>query len=154
MHLLTDSDYTKIATEAGFADARRARQAGRTAQPDRLAEPPRRRRRGPHHRRLSPRPRQANSKPFCIPKPGEWPTYYGTLNGNRYSTLDQINATTPRSLQLQWIYPIQYQPLETTPLVAGGMMFVTGPEPGVSARCADRAAKSGGIPGLALPPEP
>jgi glucose dehydrogenase len=30
-------------------------------------------------------------------------------------------------LQLQWIYPIQYQPLETTPLVAGGMMFVTGP---------------------------
>jgi PQQ-dependent dehydrogenase (methanol/ethanol family) len=61
------------------------------------------------------------------PKPGEWPTYYGTLSGNRYSALDQINARNVSRLQLQWIYPIQYQPLETTPLVADGMMFVTGP---------------------------
>jgi putative heme-binding domain-containing protein len=26
------------------------------------------------------------------PKPGEWPTYYGSMSGNRHSALDQINA--------------------------------------------------------------
>jgi putative heme-binding domain-containing protein len=61
------------------------------------------------------------------PKPGEWPSYYGTINGNRYSTLNQIDTTNAARLQLQWVFPIAYQPLETTPLVAGGMMFVTGP---------------------------
>ncbi len=61
------------------------------------------------------------------PKAGDWPTYYGNLNGNRYSALDQINTANASRLQLQWIYPIQYQPLETTPLVSGGIMFVTGP---------------------------
>ena len=61
------------------------------------------------------------------PKPGDWPTYHGRLNGNRYSGLDQINTGNVSRLQLQWIYPIDYRPLETTPLVAGGMMFVTGP---------------------------
>lgn len=61
------------------------------------------------------------------PPSGDWPTYYGNLSGNRYSTLDQINTGNAARLQLQWIYPIQYQPLETTPLVSGGIMYVTGP---------------------------
>ena len=61
------------------------------------------------------------------PKPGEWPTYYGKLSGNRYSELNQINTRNAVNLQLAWIYPIQYQPLETTPLVANGLMYVTGP---------------------------
>jgi PQQ-dependent dehydrogenase (methanol/ethanol family) len=61
------------------------------------------------------------------PKTGDWPTYYGSLSGNRYSALDQINLRNASQLQLRWIYPIQYQPLETTPLVSGGVMYVTGP---------------------------
>lgn len=61
------------------------------------------------------------------PQAGDWPTYYGNLSGNRYSTLDQINARNAGRLQLRWIYPIQYEPLETTPLVSGGVMYVTGP---------------------------
>lgn len=61
------------------------------------------------------------------PKPGDWPTYFGSISGNRYSTLDQINTRNASRLQLQWIYPIQYQPLETTPLVSAGVMYVTGP---------------------------
>jgi putative heme-binding domain-containing protein len=61
------------------------------------------------------------------PKTGEWPSYYGTLNGNRYSPLNQIDKSNVSRLQLQWTYPISYQPLETTPLVADGMMFVTAP---------------------------
>jgi len=47
------------------------------------------------------------------PRPGDWPTYYGNLFGNRYSTLDQIDTHNAGRLQLQWIFPIQYQPLET-----------------------------------------
>jgi PQQ-dependent dehydrogenase (methanol/ethanol family) len=61
------------------------------------------------------------------PRPGDWPTYYGNLSGNRYSPLDQIDTHNAGRLQLQWIFPIQYQPLETTPLVMDGIMYVTGP---------------------------
>ena len=61
------------------------------------------------------------------PRPGDWPTYYGNLSGNRYSPLDQIDTHNASRLQLQWIFPIQYQPLETTPLVMDGIMYVTGP---------------------------
>lgn len=61
------------------------------------------------------------------PAPGNWPTYYGNLSGNRYTTLDQITPENVGRLQLQWIHPMPYQPLETTPLVVDGMMFVSGP---------------------------
>jgi PQQ-dependent dehydrogenase (methanol/ethanol family) len=61
------------------------------------------------------------------PKPGDWPTYYGNLSGNRYSALSQISASNVSRLQLRWIYPIQYQPLETTPIVYEGVMYATGP---------------------------
>jgi len=61
------------------------------------------------------------------PKPGDWPTYYGNLSGNRYSTLDQITPANVSRLQLQWIHPMPYQPLQTTPLVVDGVMYLTGP---------------------------
>jgi PQQ-dependent dehydrogenase (methanol/ethanol family) len=61
------------------------------------------------------------------PKPGDWPTYSGNLDGNRYSPLDQINTTDVGRLQLAWSYSIPYFGLETTPLVLDGVMYVTGP---------------------------
>ncbi len=61
------------------------------------------------------------------PKRGDWPTYYGNLSGNRYTTVDQITPANVAKLQMQWMYPIQYSPLETTPLVVDGVMYVTGP---------------------------
>jgi len=61
------------------------------------------------------------------PTPGDWPTYYGNLSGNRYSTLNRIDTANVSKLKLQWIYPIQYAPLEMTPLVVDGLMYVTGP---------------------------
>jgi PQQ-dependent dehydrogenase (methanol/ethanol family) len=61
------------------------------------------------------------------PKPGEWPTYNGNVNGNRHSSLDQINQQNVKKLSLQWIYSMPYSGLETTPLVADGVMYVTGP---------------------------
>ena len=60
-------------------------------------------------------------------KPGEWPTYNGNVNGNRHSALDQINQQNVNKLALQWIYSMPYSGLETTPLVADGVMYVTGP---------------------------
>jgi PQQ-dependent dehydrogenase (methanol/ethanol family) len=61
------------------------------------------------------------------PQPGDWLTYNGNLNGNRYSKLKQINTRNVSSLKLKWIFPIQYFGLETTPLAAGGVLYVTGP---------------------------
>jgi PQQ-dependent dehydrogenase (methanol/ethanol family) len=61
------------------------------------------------------------------PQPGDWLTYNGHDSGNRYSPFKQINTTNIASLQLKWVFPISYFGLETTPLEAGGVMYVTGP---------------------------
>ena len=60
------------------------------------------------------------------PRQGDWPSYNGTLDGNRNSPLDQINQQNAAQLQLQWVYSIQFNGLETTPIVVDGVMFVTG----------------------------
>ena len=44
------------------------------------------------------------------PRPGEWPTYNGNLSGNRFSPLDQINATTIHSLAPKWMFTIHGSP--------------------------------------------
>jgi PQQ-dependent dehydrogenase (methanol/ethanol family) len=78
------------------------------------------------------------------PKPGDWLTYNGKLNANRYSELNQINTTNVSQLDLKWIFTVplwralypdtayfvenmKYFGLETTPLVADGIMYITGP---------------------------
>jgi PQQ-dependent dehydrogenase (methanol/ethanol family) len=61
------------------------------------------------------------------PKPGDWPTYSGNVSGNRFSPLTQINVHDVASLRPAWVRPLSYAPLETTPLVIGGIMYVTGP---------------------------
>jgi PQQ-dependent dehydrogenase (methanol/ethanol family) len=78
------------------------------------------------------------------PKAGEWLTYNGNLSGNRYSELKQINAANVNKLALKWSFSIplwsqflpdtpyyrenmRYFGLETVPLVADGIMYVTGP---------------------------
>ena len=78
------------------------------------------------------------------PKPGDWLTYNGNLSGNRYSRLTQVNAANVSKLQLKWTFSIplwsqffpdtpyyrenmRYFGLETVPIVAPGIMYVTGP---------------------------
>jgi PQQ-dependent dehydrogenase (methanol/ethanol family) len=78
------------------------------------------------------------------PKPGDWLTYNGNLNGNRYSQLDQINKANVGKLALKWTFSIplwrqflpdtpyfhenmRYFGLETVPIVVAGIMYVTGP---------------------------
>ncbi|HLJ16987.1 MAG TPA: PQQ-binding-like beta-propeller repeat protein, partial [Bryobacteraceae bacterium] len=61
------------------------------------------------------------------PQPGDWATYDGVLGGNRYSALAQINTTNVKQLVVKWMSPIQQFGLEATPLVADGIMYVSGP---------------------------
>lgn len=61
------------------------------------------------------------------PRPGDWPTYDGTLSGHRYSALAQINTTNVKQLVVKWASPIPHFGLEVTPLVRDGIMYVAGP---------------------------
>ena len=78
------------------------------------------------------------------PKPGDWLSYNGKLDANRYSDLTQINTANVSKLRPQWIYTVPlwkyqvpdtayyiqnyaYFGLEVTPLVADGVMYITGP---------------------------
>jgi PQQ-dependent dehydrogenase (methanol/ethanol family) len=83
------------------------------------------------------------------PKPGDWLSYNGKLNGSRYSELTQINTSNVSKLGLKWTFAIplwaqllpdtpyfvenmKYFGLETTPLVADGVMYVTGPHQAIA----------------------
>ena len=74
-------------------------------------------------------PPVANSRPVTWgdPKPGDWLTYNGNVSGNRYSPLNEITRANVASLKLKWVFPISYFGLETTPLAADGVLYVTGP---------------------------
>jgi PQQ-dependent dehydrogenase (methanol/ethanol family) len=61
------------------------------------------------------------------PRPGDWPTYSGNVDGNRYSDLTDINVKNVGDLRSAWIHSLPYFGLETTPLVVDGVMYVTGP---------------------------
>ncbi|MBV8829854.1 MAG: c-type cytochrome, partial [Acidobacteriaceae bacterium] len=61
------------------------------------------------------------------PRPGDWLTYNGNLQANRYSPLSQINTHNIDKMGLKWVLPIEHFGLEATPIVADGVMYVTGP---------------------------
>jgi PQQ-dependent dehydrogenase (methanol/ethanol family) len=77
-------------------------------------------------------------------KPGDWLTYNGKLSANRYSELKQIDRSNVGELGVKWTFSIplwqqflpdtpyyrenmRYFGLETVPIVADGIMYVTGP---------------------------
>jgi alcohol dehydrogenase (cytochrome c) len=60
-------------------------------------------------------------------KPGDWPTYHGPISGNRHSALTQITPANAKDLALKWVFPINHNVLEVTPLVIDGVMYVSGP---------------------------
>ena len=60
-------------------------------------------------------------------KAGDWPSYHGSIDGNRHSSLSQINPANVKDLVLKWVYPINHNVLELTPVVVDGVMYVTGP---------------------------
>jgi PQQ-dependent dehydrogenase (methanol/ethanol family) len=60
------------------------------------------------------------------PTGGEWTTYNGALNGNRYSPLAQVNTSNVQQLQPQFVFSPGGSGLEGTPVVMDGIMYVTG----------------------------
>ena len=68
-------------------------------------------------------------------EPHNWLTYYGAYDGQRYSALDQINATNVKTLRPAWSFqagviglvatPATYA-FEAAPLVIDGVMYVSG----------------------------
>lgn len=67
--------------------------------------------------------------------PGEWFSYNGDHFAQRYSALDQINRGNVSRLQVAWTAQLRpsTKPLSATPVVAGGMIFVTEAPDGVVA---------------------
>ncbi len=60
------------------------------------------------------------------PKPGSWPTYHGSLSGNRYSSLDQINTRNVERLAPKWLFMIPgASSLQMTPVVVNNVMYIT-----------------------------
>jgi alcohol dehydrogenase (cytochrome c) len=56
----------------------------------------------------------------------DWTSYNGSFSGNRYSTLSQINTGNVKQLSLAWLFPAASTRVETTPIVADGVMYITG----------------------------
>lgn len=62
-------------------------------------------------------------------EPQNWLMYNGSYSGLRYSTLDQVNTGNAASLVPKWAYQTMAGgKFETTPLVADGILYATGPD--------------------------
>lgn len=68
-------------------------------------------------------------------EPHNWLTYYGAYDGQRFSSLDQINTENVAELRPEWVFqagviglvatPATYS-FEAAPIVVDGVMFVSG----------------------------
>jgi alcohol dehydrogenase (cytochrome c) len=59
-------------------------------------------------------------------EPQNWLTYSGDYSGRRFSSLAQINTKNANSLTAKWVYQTGATgKLETTPLVADGILYAT-----------------------------
>ena len=67
-------------------------------------------------------------------EPGSWLTYSGAYHGQRFSKLDQISTENVSDLRPVWVYQVEGSgEIETTPLAADGVMYVTELEARVTA---------------------
>ncbi|MGB2624651.1 MAG: acido-empty-quinoprotein group A [Candidatus Acidiferrum sp.] len=57
-----------------------------------------------------------------------WPTYNGDYSGERYSTLDQINAKNIGALNLAWVFRTGSASIKSTPLEVNGVLYFTAPD--------------------------
>ena len=67
-------------------------------------------------------------------EPQNWLTYYGAYNGQRYSPLDQINASNVGQITPQWVFQAGNTGLrsgattyawEASPIIVDGVMYVS-----------------------------
>ncbi len=62
-------------------------------------------------------------------KTDEWLTYSGSLDGHHYTPLTQINPGNVSRLRIRWVrqFDTNLPTIESTPIVAGGVIFTTEP---------------------------
>ena len=66
--------------------------------------------------------------------PADWLTYSGGYQSHRFSPLDQINRQNVAQLKPLWIYQMRRSgTVETSPIVADGVMYITEPPSTVTA---------------------
>lgn len=62
------------------------------------------------------------------PPAAEWPTYHGSYFSQHYSALSQVTPANVHKLGLEWVFQAQsLEKFEATPLVIGGVMYLTEP---------------------------
>lgn len=77
-------------------------------------------------------------------RPDQWLTYSGSLDGHRYTPAAEITKENVSRLQLRWIHQYEtteFEKAESTPIVVGGVIFMTEPPSNVVAL----DAKSGAV---------
>ena len=60
-------------------------------------------------------------------EPDNWLTYSGNYLGHRYSPLAQLTPANVANLRVKWAYQFPNPRTEVSPIVADGVMYVTGP---------------------------
>jgi len=66
--------------------------------------------------------------------PSDWLTYSGNYQSHRFAPLDQINRQNVTQLKLAWVYQMRRTgTVETSPIVADGLMYLTEPPSTVTA---------------------
>ncbi|HVB85748.1 MAG TPA: PQQ-dependent dehydrogenase, methanol/ethanol family [Candidatus Dormibacteraeota bacterium] len=66
--------------------------------------------------------------------PQDWLTYGGNYSAWRYSELKQVDTSNVNQLKMQWVYQLSHQGIfESSPIVVGGIMYVTEPPTTVTA---------------------
>jgi alcohol dehydrogenase (cytochrome c) len=72
--------------------------------------------------------RRAGNRMREVTSETDWPIYNGDPRGNRYTTLAEINKGNVARLTMTWMFTLAGAGhLQVTPVVAGGMMYVAGP---------------------------
>ena len=79
-------------------------------------------------------------------EPGSWLTYSRNYLGQRFSPLDQITPANVARLKVKWAYQFDVPNNEVSPIVADGVMYVTGPN------TRGGAGSENGPPAVALAP--
>ena len=71
--------------------------------------------------------RPVTDEELTSPDPGDWLMYRRTLDGQGYSPLDQVNRENVSDLRLAWLWAMDDGFNQPTPLVRGGVMYLTHP---------------------------
>jgi alcohol dehydrogenase (cytochrome c) len=71
--------------------------------------------------------KDANGRYRTVTSQRDWTTYHGDSSGNRYTQLTQIDKSNVARLAPRWVFPMPSVAgsNETTPVVVGGVMYVT-----------------------------